>query len=166
MESALRFIEILKVLSRHEVEYILVGGVAAILEGAPVSTFDLDVVFLKTAENLERLLPALLELDAVYFDPAGRRFVPDADKLASFRMHRLVTSLGSLDVMETIGAGLSYADLISHTRLSEVEGIQIRILCLETIIRSKEQANRDKDRATLPVLRRTLLLKKGSPEHT
>jgi hypothetical protein len=166
MDSAPKFIEILKVLSRHKVEYILVGGVAAILEGAPVSTFDLDIVFLKTAENLERLLPALLELKAVYFDPAGRRFVPDADKLASFRMHRLVTSLGSLDVMETIGAGLSYADLINDTRLSEVEGIQVRILGLETIIRSKEQANRDKDRATLPVLRRTLLLKKGSSEQT
>jgi hypothetical protein len=44
MEAALRFLDILRVLSRHRVEFILVGGVAAILEGAPVSTFDLDIM--------------------------------------------------------------------------------------------------------------------------
>jgi len=164
MDSAPSFIEILKVLSRHEVDYILVGGMAAILEGAPVSTFDLDIVFLKTGENLEHLLAALLEIGAHYRDPAGRHIVPDAEKLASFRMHQLVTSLGFLDVMETIGTGMTYADLVNDTRISEVAGVNVRILGLETIILSKEQANRDKDRATLPVLRRTLLLKKGLAE--
>jgi hypothetical protein len=159
MDSAPRFIEILTVLARHEVELILVGGVAAIIEGAPVSTFDLDIVVLKTAENMHRLLPALRELDARYLDPAGRHIVPDADKLATLRIHRLVTSLGALDVMETIGAGMSYADLVGKTRVSEVAGVSVRILGLETIILSKEQANRDKDRATLPILRRTLQLK-------
>jgi hypothetical protein len=71
MDSAPKFLEILKVLSRHEVEFILVGGLAAIVQGAPIFTFDLDIVFLKTAENRQRLLPALLELDARYLDPAG-----------------------------------------------------------------------------------------------
>lgn len=159
MDSVPRLIEILKVLCRYEVEFVLVGGVAAIIEGAPVSTFDLDVVVLKTVENLQRLLPALQEIEARYLDPAGRHIVPDADKLATFKIHRLVTSLGSLDVMETIGAGMSYADLIGKTRVSEVAGVNVRILGLETIILSKEQANRDKDRATLPILRRTLKLK-------
>jgi hypothetical protein len=159
MGSAPRFVEILRVLSRHEVEHILVGGMAAILEGAPVSTFDMDIVFLRTDENLRRLLAALLELDARYLDPAGRHIVPDAGKLASLRMHRLVTSWGPLDVLETIGKGLSYADLAGDTRVSDLEGASVRILGLETIIRSKEQANRDKDRATLPILRRTLRLK-------
>lgn len=162
MDSVPRLVEILKVLARHEVEFVLVGGVAAIIEGAPVSTFDLDVVVSKTAENLRRLLPALQEIDARYLDPADRHIVPDADKLATFKIHRLVTTLGALDVMETIGAGLSYADLLSDTRVVEVAGANIRTLGLETIIRSKEQANREKDRATLHVLRRTLEIKKAS----
>jgi hypothetical protein len=162
MGSAPKFIEILKVLSRHEVEFILVGGLAAIVQGAPVLTFDLDIVFLKTFENQQRLLSALLEIDSRYLDPAGRHIVPDADKLSSLRIHRLVTSLGSLDVMETIGAGLSYADLIQDTRVSEIAGIFVQVLRLETIILSKEQANRDKDRATLPILRQTLRLNQGS----
>jgi hypothetical protein len=159
MDSAPRFIEILKVLSRHEVELILVGGLAAIIQGAPVLTFDLDIVFLNTAENLKRLLAALRELDARYIDPGGRHIVPDADKLASFRIHQLVTSLGPLDVMETIGKGMSYADLVDDTQVMEVAGVHLRVLGLETIILSKEQANRDKDRATLHVLRRTLRMK-------
>jgi hypothetical protein len=160
MASTPKFVEILKVLSRHQVEHILVGGMAAILEGAPISTFDLDIVFLPTDENREHLLAALQELEARYLDPAGRHIVPDADKLASFRLHQLITSLGPLDVLATIGNGLSYADLIGDTRISKVGEISVRILGLETIIRSKEQANRDKDRATLPVLRRTLQLRK------
>jgi len=141
MDSAPRFIQILKVLSHHEVDFILVGGLAAIVQGAPVVTFDLDIVFLKTAENLARLLAALQELDARYLDPAGRHIVPDAAKLSSFRMHALVTSLGPLDVMETIGAGMSYADLVNDTRVSEVVGVSVRVLGLEKIILSKEQAN-------------------------
>src|SRR5947199_224269 len=122
MDSAPRFVEILKVLSRHGVELILVGGIAAVLEGAAISTFDMDIVFLRTDENMRRLLAALLELDARYLDPAGRHIVPDAEKLASLRMHRLITSLGPLDVMETIGKGLSYADLAGDTRVSDLEG--------------------------------------------
>jgi len=86
MDSAPKFIQILKVLSRHEVEFILVGGLAATVQGAPVVTFDLDIVFLKTAENLARLLAALQELDARYLDPAGRHIVPDADKLAGLSL--------------------------------------------------------------------------------
>lgn len=117
------------------------------------------MVILKSEENLTRLLPALMELDARSLDPAGRHLVPDAKKLATFKLHRLVTSSGPLDVMETIGHGLSYADLIGDTRIFETEGLRVRVLGLETIIRSKEQANRDKDRATLHLLRRTLLMK-------
>jgi hypothetical protein len=164
MASNPKFIEALKVFSRHEVEFILVGGLAAIVQGAPIFTVDLDIVFLRTPENLQRLLAALRELDARYLDPAGRHIVPDAEKLETFRLHRLVTSLGSLDVMETIGAGMAYADLVHDTQRAEVAGVNVRVLGLETIILSKEQANRDKDRATLHVLRRTLELKRGRSE--
>jgi len=72
MAAAPRFAEILEVLSRHRVELILVGGVAAILEGAPVSTLDLDVVVQPTPEDRERLLDALEELHARYLDPLRR----------------------------------------------------------------------------------------------
>ncbi len=164
MDAALKFLNILQVLGHHGVDFILVGGVAAILEGAPVSTFDLDVVVLPTGENRERLLAALVELEARYLDPAGRHIVPDLTKLETMRLHRLLTRHGPLDVLKTIGSGLGYADLAGETEIYEIAGLSVRTLRLEMVIRSKEEANREKDRAALPVLRQTLLMKKVSEE--
>lgn len=164
MDASLRFLDILKVLTRHSVEFIVVGGVAAIVEGAPVSTFDLDIVARPTEENRRRILAALNELNARYLDPAGRHILPDRTKLETLRLHRLLTDFGTLDVMDRIGRGSSYVDLFEHTGLREVAGMEVRILGLEMVIRSKEEANREKDRAALPVLRRTLELKRRASQ--
>jgi predicted nucleotidyltransferase len=161
MDAALRFLDLLKILARHGVEFILVGGVAAVLEGAPVSTFDLDVMVRPTAEDRDRLLKALHELNARYLDPAGRQIFPDRAKLDTLRIHRLLTDCGPLDVLEQIGHSLTYSDLIKETEVYEVDGLPIRTLRLEMIIRSKEEANRAKDHATLPILRQTLRLRSG-----
>jgi len=72
-----------------------------------------------------------------------------------------MTDLGALDVLESIGHGRRYADLVEHTEIYDIDGLSVRTLRLEMIIRSKEEANRDKDQAVLPILRRTLLLKTG-----
>jgi hypothetical protein len=90
--------------------------------------------------------------------------VPDLPKLDSMRMNRLVTDLGHLEVLTSIGNGLSYSDLIGETETYDVDGSPIRTLKLAMIIRSKEEANREKDRAVLPILKRTLLLKQGRRE--
>jgi hypothetical protein len=166
MAPALRLFDILQVLGRHGVDFILVGGVAAVLEGAPVATFDLDVVPDPAPENRGRLLEALRELNARYLDLAGRHFVPDEAKLASMRLHQLLTDAGPLDVLTTIGAGMTYSDLTGRTRQIEVAGHRFRCLKLDAIIESKEQADREKDRAALPILRRTLQqkLKSAKPD--
>jgi hypothetical protein len=159
MASVPRFLDILQVLTRHEVEFIVVGGVAAILEGAPISTFDLDIVTNPTQDNRERLLSALRALEARYLDPAGRHIVPDDEKLATMRLHQLITIAGPLDVLATIGKDMTYEHLAGRTHERVLGELRVRCLNLDTIIESKEQANRDKDRAALPVLRRTLELK-------
>jgi hypothetical protein len=63
--SATRFFRLLEVLVRHEVEFLIAGGVAGLLEGAPILTLDLDV-FQRADENIERLLRALEEIHARY----------------------------------------------------------------------------------------------------
>jgi hypothetical protein len=156
MVQTLRFDEILRVLSRHHVEFIVVGGIAAILQGSPLTTEDLDVVYLSSDGNRSRLLAALAELEARYLDPAGRHIEPDALKLASMRIHLLETRCGRLDVLRTVGAELGYDDLLGNTMQLEVAEFQIRVLDLARIIESKEHANRPKDRAQLPFLRQLL----------
>jgi hypothetical protein len=154
-----KFLGLLRTLLRHGVDFFVVGGVAAQLEGAPIVTFDLDVVYEKTTGNLRRLLAALGELKARYRDPAGRHIEPDMEKLETMRRHLLLTELGALDVLGEIGRSLSFEDLVGRTVSYELGGLRVRVLELAAVIESKEQANRDKDRAVLPVLRQTLALK-------
>lgn len=159
MGAAPRFLEALTVLARHDVELIVVGGVAAVLGGAPISTLDLDVLYRTTEENLLRLAAALGELEAVYRDPAGRRIEPDPSRLAAGGHNLLDTRHGPLDVLGRIGAGRTYEDLLARSHEVEVAGARIRVLDLDAVIETKEQAGRAKDRATLDILRETLRLK-------
>jgi len=150
------FLELLKTLVLYGVDFIIVGGVSAVLQGAPVTTFDLDLVHSRTPDNLERLYQALVDLDAYYREPAGRRLRPEPKHLSSSGHHLLMTRAGPLDLLGTIGAGRSYEDLLENTNELEVEDLRVRVLDLETLIEVKEQTGYAKDLAVLPILRRTL----------
>src|SRR5882672_5233809 len=69
-----KFKEALEVFTHHRVDFVVVGGVAAVLGGAPISTFDLDIVHDRSPANVVRLLGALAELDARYRDLTGAFF--------------------------------------------------------------------------------------------
>lgn len=85
MDARPEFATILDVLSQHGVSFIVVGGVAAVLSGAPVNTLDTEVLVERSPENLERLLAALVDLDAIYRDPAHRRIEPTVERLKGDR---------------------------------------------------------------------------------
>lgn len=157
-----RFRDALETLARHRVDLVVVGGVAAVLNGAPISTLDLDIVHARTPENLERLLAALTELDARYRDLTGRVLRPELSALAGGGHHLLVTSCGPLDVLGQIAGGLRYEDLLPDTVESTVGAYRICVLQLGALIRIKEQTGRDKDRAVLSILRRTLQERGGT----
>ena len=157
-----RYFQLLELLSRHDVDFIVIGGVAAILEGVPITTLDLDIVYDRSPENLERLLEVLQAVEACYRDPAGRHIVPTLEKLATIRMNLLRTNLGPFDVLSSM-TGASYEDLLDSTKTRQVGELRLRVLELAKVIESKELANRDKDKAVLPVLRKTLELKRQKP---
>ncbi len=79
-------------------------------------------------------------------------------------IHLLKTDLGSLDLLKSIGADLGYGDLIEKTAHFEVGGLQVPVLDLETIIETKEYADRPKDRSALPFLRELLDRRHGQTE--
>jgi predicted nucleotidyltransferase len=148
---------ILETLADHNVEFIVVGGVCAVLHGAPVHTFDLDLVHSRTAENVERLLPALQTLDAYFREHGERRLRPDRSHLSSPGHQLLMTRAGPLDLLGVIGNDRSYDELLPNTRTLAVrEGLQVRLLDLATLIAVKEETKREKDEATMAILRRTL----------
>jgi hypothetical protein len=159
MHGLPRFRETLEILDRHHVECIVVGGVAAVLQGVPISTLDTDIVYRRTADNVERLVAALRQVEAIYRDPAGRRIELDATRFAAGGHHLLETRLGPLDVLATIGANRAYEDLERYAARYTLEGMSILLLDLRVIIETKEQAGRSKDLLALPVLRETLRLR-------
>lgn len=149
------FARILIELRRHAVDFIVVGGVAAVLEGVPVNTFDLDVVHAREPGNIDRLLAALESLDATY--RMSPELKPAASHLASPGHQLLITRLGPLDVLGSIGRSRSYHDLLPHAREVEVgQGLRVQVLNLETLIAVKEEVAGEKDLAVLPTMRRTL----------
>src|SRR6516162_7231127 len=94
---------LLRALDDARVEFIVVGGLAAVLGGAPINTFDLDVVRSRDEANIARLLAVLEELDAVYRIQPERRIRPDASHLDSARHRNRITRYGPFDLLGPVG---------------------------------------------------------------
>jgi hypothetical protein len=151
-----KFRELLEVLLGHEVELLVVGATAAVLGGAPLTTFDLDVVFEPSPDNRARLLAALHEIDAVYVDPLRRNIRPTEERMETHRLNLFETRLGRLDVMTSIAPGWTWEELLPRSHAIETAGMTLRVLNLEAVIESKQAAGRAKDHAALPLLREVL----------
>ena len=149
------FAAILGVLCRHEVEFIVVGGVCGVLHGAPVSTFDLDLVHSRAPANLDRLQAALEDLDARYRTHPERRLRPDRSHLESPGHQLLMTSAGPLDLLGAVGKGRGYQDLLPLSVQMQLGPLSVRVLDLDSLIQLKEEVGHEKDRAVLDILRRT-----------
>ena len=155
--SSVNYLAILKTLRHHKVDFIIVGGVCAVLHGAPLATFDLDVVHSRERDNLARLSAALEDLGALYRVPGHHEMKLSPSYLASEGPQLLMTRFGPLDLLGTIGKGRDYDQLLQETVEMEVgPALKVRVSTLESLIKTKEETGQEKDRAALPVLRRLL----------
>ncbi|MEN9580959.1 MAG: hypothetical protein RJA70_3968 [Pseudomonadota bacterium] len=145
---------ILDVLVDHDVEFIVVGGLAAVLQGAPVTTQDVDIVYGLSEANQGRLLAALEVLGAVFRGDA-RRLSPNLSHLAS-RGHKLLTTrYGDLDCLGAIEEATTHEELLPHAEWMQLGDRQLRVLSLARLIRVKEQLTRPKDKLMLLQLQAT-----------
>ena len=150
---------ILATLDRHEVRYVLIGGLAAVVHGSPFPTEDVDITPEASSGNLGRLSAALTELEArIRTDavPGGPPFSHDAESLAAAGIWNLETRHGSLDISMVPTGTLGFPDLSASATATDVWGVTIAVASLADIIRSKQAANRLKDQRVLPVLREIL----------
>lgn len=151
------FLNILRTLAEYKIDFIVVGGICAVLHGAPISTFDLDVVHSRNPENIERLAGALKKLNAHYRESHIAELKPGVSHLAAPGHQLLMTHFGPLDLLGTIGKGHDYKELMGDTEeLQITRNFKVRVLNLRTLIKMKEETGREQDKAVLPLLRRTL----------
>jgi hypothetical protein len=147
---------LLATLAASDVEFVVVGMLAAVAQGAPVTTHDVDIVHRRTPENVERLVDVLVnKLDARY---RGRQDIlrPTPEILAGPGHSLLMTSAGPIDVLGAIEGGRDYDALLPTSHRIEISGHPVYVLNLETLIELKRGSTRLKDQMALPLLEETL----------
>jgi predicted nucleotidyltransferase len=148
MDAAPLVARIAQLLERHGLEAVLIGNAAAALQGAPVTTVDLDFLFRRTPANLRKLKAIAAELEAVIMKP----YYPAS---GLYRISRDADGL-QIDFMSEIHGIRSFEGLRKRAVAIELSGQRLTVARLADIIKSKKAAGRPSDLAAIPVLERTL----------
>jgi hypothetical protein len=142
------------VFAKHRFEAIMIGNAAAALHGAPVTTLDIDFMFRKTPTNLTKLKAIAQNFDASILKP----YYPVSDL---FRVVNDEKGL-QLDFMTKLHGIRSFEGLRSRSESVRFGEHELKIACLEDIIKSKRATGRDRDFAVLEILEKTLHEQKGA----
>jgi hypothetical protein len=140
------FAGLLRVLVKAEVEFIVIGGVAAAFHGAIRTTRDLDVVYRRTPGNVARLVEAISPLEPYPRGaPPGLPFLWEAETIMHGLNFTLTTSLGDLDILGEVTGGGMFEGLVGHATSANLFGVACLCLDLDTLIHVKRAAGRPKD---------------------
>ena len=133
-------------LSEGGVEFILVGGLAATAPGSAHITFDLDVVYRRTPDNMKRLAATVAPINPYLRGaPEGLPFDFDAPTIKRGLNFTLQTELGDLDLLGEIAGGGTFDELLADTEVVRVFDHDIRCVTLPRLIALKRAAGRRKD---------------------
>ena len=148
------FEKLLSTLVCAGVDFVLIGGVAGIVHGSARATYDIDLVYSRSDENIQRIATALVPYQPYLRDaPAGLPFAWDAKTIRSGLNFTLTTSVGGVDLFGEVAGGETYQDLLAHSFDVDAFGVRFKCIDLPTLIRIKEAADRPKDREAIAELR-------------
>ena len=137
---------VIRLLGRHEVRYVLIGGLAAVVHGAPLVTQDVDLCYARDTTNLERLADALREVNAeLRGAEPGLAFRLDEVTLARGDAFTFTTDIGSLDIMATPAGVAGYEELARTADPIGLFGYRVLVASVDDLIRMKRAAGRPKD---------------------
>ncbi|MEO5577309.1 MAG: hypothetical protein ABIR67_07340 [Gaiellaceae bacterium] len=139
---------ILDALLAHEVDFVLIGGLAGVMRGSSYPTYDVDIAYGRERENLERLAAALVELGArLRGAPADVPFILDTKTLENGARFTFETPHGSLDILTDPDGAPHYNELKRAAGEPQpLEGVLIHVASLDHLIAMKEAAGRTKDK--------------------
>ena len=158
------FERLLPELVRGGVDFILIGGVAGIVHGSARVTYDVDLLYSRTDDNIRRLASVLEPHSPHLRDaPPGLPFLWDEKTIRAGLNFTLTTGLGDLDLFGEISGGNNYNDLLPHSFDVEAFGIQFKCVDLPTLIRIKKAAGRAKDLEAIAELQALLEERQKQP---
>ena len=147
--------KILEGLLEAGIDFVLVGGLAAVIQGAPVTTIDVDVVHSQSPQNISKLIDFLKSIEAFHRRLDDKIIEPRERDLAGKGHSLFTTRLGPLDVLAVIEQGKSYDDLLGNAVEIEFRGHALRVLDLDMLIKLKKDSKDPKDKQRLAVLEET-----------
>jgi hypothetical protein len=150
----LDWLGIFEALDQHEVRYVVVGGLGAILLGAPIVSLDIDLVPEPSDRNLDRLSLALVSLDTEVMGVGKLRDLGTGDWLRGSRFWNCRTSKGRLDILLAPAGAPAFHVLAQNAGYADAGGGRmVAVASIDHLIAMKEAAGRDKDNYVLPILR-------------
>jgi hypothetical protein len=142
--------KIVAILRRHGVEFMMIGGQAEVLMGSPRVTFDTDICYRRTPEDLERVAAALKEMKATLRGaPPDLPIILDARALALGNNYTFNTLLGPLDLLGWVEPIGDFQSLLPGSEAVAMDGAALRLIGLDDLIRVKQRIGRPKDRDSL-----------------
>jgi hypothetical protein len=135
------------------VDFVVIGGIAAILHGSAQATFDLDICYATDEGNLEALGDVLIGLGARLKGVEQRvPFVPDGQTLRQVELLTMVTGAGELDVLTRPAGGPGYEALRRNADRFDLDGLSVLVASIDDLIAMKTASGRRKDEAAVEEL--------------
>jgi hypothetical protein len=142
----LKLRQLIEVLDRHAVDFVVIGGVAGIIHGSAYPTYDFDVLYARDKKNLERMAAALRDLNVTLANaPADLPFQTDERTLAAGSNFTFESDLGRFDILGEAAGMRSYEEIRADAMIEEAYGFPVRVASIDDLIRMKRAAGRPKD---------------------
>ena len=154
---------ILHGLVSHEIAFVVIGGVAAVLHGSARVTNDLDICYDPAEPNVDRLAALLTTWNPYPRGwEAGLPFTMDTRTLRTTPTMTLTTTEGDLDVMPEVSGIGNYAAVLRASIAMSASGVSFMVLDLDALVRSKRSTGRERDLSQLPELEALRALRRRS----
>lgn len=142
--------KILKTLSEAKVDFVLIGGLAAVVHGSAYVTRDVDVCLLLTPENIQKLRTCLAPFNPKHrMTPQKLSFLDFPEYLTGIKNLYVQCDLGTLDLLGNVPGVGTFDEIKSRANEIDVEGLKIKVISIDDLIKSKKIVGRPKDHATI-----------------
>ena len=158
--------KLLNAFHREEVEFVIIGGLAAVLQGSAYVTADFDLCYSRKKENLEKLARALGSFQPLLRAVADQvPFRLDVSALRTGMNFTLTTDVGDVDILDEVTGMGNYQQVEAFSEEMEIFGINCKVLTLDGLIKAKRALGRAKDLRILPELEALLELRNAEEKN-